>query len=212
MRELVGLNKEREAWIDNVKMTAMLFVILGHTWRVIHCPLPFELGHFILSFNMALFVIMTGYTSVKALERIKDFHSLLKYVLKITKRVIVPSIVTTMAVGVLMMAFKYILIGEFSFLKFGAKILFVLVFCVAFYIRNKKNGAYLFDALCVLSIPIALKLNMFWFFNMIWAVCITAAIAVYIHKKYHAGGGYFFVVYLGLCDIKCNQLCSLQNI
>jgi fucose 4-O-acetylase-like acetyltransferase len=44
----------REAWIDNVKMVAMLFVILGHTWRIIHCPLPDWLGLFILSFNMAI--------------------------------------------------------------------------------------------------------------------------------------------------------------
>jgi fucose 4-O-acetylase-like acetyltransferase len=84
-------SKTRIAWVDNVKMVAMLFVILGHTWRLIHCPLPSMLNEIILSFNMALFVMMTGYTSVGAIGKIVDLRSLWDYVFKITKRILLPA-------------------------------------------------------------------------------------------------------------------------
>ena len=104
-------NISREAWIDNVKMVAMLFIILGHTWRIIHCPLPDWLGLFILSFNMALFVIMTGYTSVKAICRINDLLDLRDYFFKITKRIMLPSAVLGLLLSIIVVVQKYLLEG-----------------------------------------------------------------------------------------------------
>lgn len=184
-------NKCREAWIDNVKMVAMLFVILGHTWRVIHCPLPDWLNLFILSFNMALFVIMTGYTSVRSIDTINSMPVLWDYLFKITKRILVPSAVFSTALAIPMNILNYYLHGEFSLVSFLAKIIVVSLYIIAFYLRKSDWGRYVFDILCILAIPIAIKTSSFWFFSMIWCVCASVAVGSYIINKIARRGGFF---------------------
>lgn len=168
----------------------MLFVILGHTWRVIHCPLPEWLSLFILSFNMAIFVIMTGYTSVKSIDRITDLKSLWDYFQKITKRILVPSAVFSLAMSLFLAIVKFILTKEISYDILIWKCILLFVYIICFYFRERLWGKCIFEFLCILAIPLALNYSPFWFFSMIWCVCLAVAIASYVYRIINFVGGY----------------------
>lgn len=172
------MKDNRIAWIDNTKLVAMLFVMLGHTWRIIHCPLPVWLDAFILSFNMSLFVILSGYTSVNSLSRITSFDSLIGYVDKITKRMLVPSLVF----GLVLMSVLRFTDGQFHPLALGFMLL-GCAYCVTFSRRNTPIYGRIFRVMCWLSIPLSMKFSPFWFFNMLWCVCAVSAVGVYIAKQ-----------------------------
>lgn len=89
----VEFNKTREAWIDNVRMFAMVCVMLGHTWHLIDCPLPLWLNDFILAFNMPLFVLLSGFVVVKSLKRINTWTDFIGYVYKIAMRIMIPAVI-----------------------------------------------------------------------------------------------------------------------
>lgn len=61
----------RVAWLDNVKMYAMLWVILGHVMTIViktNVDLSGRvMEHFIVAFNMPLFVMLSGYSNFNAL-------------------------------------------------------------------------------------------------------------------------------------------------
>ena len=130
--QVLKYNKsKRLAWVDNVKMIAMLFVIFGHTWRIIHYPLPEWLGLFILSFNMALFVMMTGYTSVHSIDKITTIQDLKGYIEKITKRIILPSTVFN-SLLVLFVFSERIMLGEDATLKSELLMLAMLTILIVY--------------------------------------------------------------------------------
>ena len=183
-----SISKDRLPWVDNVKMVAMLFVILGHTWRIIHCPLPEWLGIFITSFNMPLFVMMTGYTSVRSIDRIICFTSLRSYLFKITKRILVPSAVFWSFAVVVLTIFKYLQIGELSqerIIEMFLRMIVIVLFVIAYYVKGSNWGKGMFNILCILSIPLALKYSSYWFLSMIWCVCGSVAICSYIINRFN---------------------------
>lgn len=196
---IVSQMSNRLSWVDNVKMVAMLFVILGHTWRIIHCPLPEWLSLFILSFNMPLFVLMTGYTSVRGIDKIATIQNLKDYLFKTTKRVMLPSAVFSIAVSIVVLFLKYVIDdNDFSWSKVIVKLIILSIYVIAFIYRNHQKGKFLFSFLCIMAIPISLKFSMFWFLNMTWCVCGTVAISTWILKKIKLNewGGYFCCIYL----------------
>lgn len=188
---------KRIAWLDNVKMVAMLWVMFGHTWRLIHCEFPSHLGLFILSFNMALFVIMTGYTSVNSMRRIVDINSLFSYLIKITRQILFP-------VAIFQLTFNWLLIPDLSITKvlFSiAKILFVLAIAYIF-LKSKDNANMkrIFDIVSVVVAFYAFRGN-YWFFNMIWCVCASVAIGrlfVAWTKIKNELGGLFLLIILSI--------------
>lgn len=199
-------NTSRLAWVDNVKMMAMLFVILGHTWRIIHCDAPVWMSLFIGTFNMPLFIMMTGYTSVRSIDKIDSLLKLKDYCFKITKRVLVPSAVFWSFAVVVLTILKYLQTSELSvdrIVELFLRIIAVVLFVFAFYVRNNEKGRIMFNILCILAIPIALKGSSYWFLSMIWCVCCAVAIASYIVHKIRNWGGYISLyilaslVYLG---------------
>ena len=166
----------RIAWIDNAKMIAMLFVILGHTSRIIHCPMPEWLNMFILAFNMPLFVVLSGYTQFKALQRLRNLQDLINYIYKLTCRMLVPAIVFTYTLR---------FIDTFSaggnFFKMVILETIGLSYCLLYLIRDKYSlCSSLFKIACWIAIPLAMIKSNYWFFNMLWAVSVTMGIAKYL--------------------------------
>lgn len=168
-------NSKRIAWIDNAKMIAMLFVILGHTWRIVHSPLPEWLNMFILVFNMPIFVILSGYTSYKSINSIFTISDLLVYVEKITKRMLVPSLVFSFI-------FRFIITLTIngSILNMMIVELIGLVYCFLFFLRDKLYCKKVLEVACWFAIPIALFKSDFWFFKMLWCVAVVVAISKWI--------------------------------
>lgn len=201
----------RIAWIDNVKMVAMLFVIIGHTWRIIHCDLPVWMSLFIGTFNMPLFVMMTGYTSVKSIDRIDNIIALRDYLLKITKRILVPSAFFWSVAVILLTILKYAqfrTIENERIVELVLRALIVTLFVIGYYYRNGQKGKVLFNVLCICAIPIAIKGSSYWFLSMIWIVCSAVAIGSYITHKIRSWGGVFIVVHF----VVWNILHTIQNL
>lgn len=76
----------RVAWLDNVKMYAMLWVILGHVMTIViktNVDLSGRvMEHFIVAFNMPLFVMLSGYSNFNAFNRIVDKQGLWNFIKK----------------------------------------------------------------------------------------------------------------------------------
>ena len=84
----------RVAWLDNVKMYAMLWVILGHVMTIViktNVDLSGRvMEHFIVAFNMLLFVMLSGYSNFNAFNRIVDKQGLWNFIKKSTIRILLP--------------------------------------------------------------------------------------------------------------------------
>lgn len=85
----MGININRISWLDNAKMLAMLCVILYHVGSF--CPLG-EAGTMIESFNMPLFMILSGYACYPSLFKEKTIREWLNYIKKNFVRIMVPCI------------------------------------------------------------------------------------------------------------------------
>ena len=93
---------QRIAWLDNVKMFAMLCVILGHVMTIViktNMDLSGKIiEHFIVAFNMPLFVIISGYSNLNTFNKITKWRELIDFVKKSVIRILLP-VVTFCVIG-----------------------------------------------------------------------------------------------------------------
>lgn len=86
----MGINmKHRLSWLDNSKMLAMLLVIIYHVGSFANLG---EIGHAIESFNMPLFMILSGYACYHSLFRNKTIREWGLYIKKNFMRIMIPCI------------------------------------------------------------------------------------------------------------------------
>lgn len=78
----------RIVWIDNLRLFAILCVILYHSSQLVENKVYF--GWIIESFNMALFFFLSGFTSSKSLSKIEDFTGLKDFIQKRFLRILLP--------------------------------------------------------------------------------------------------------------------------
>ena len=98
-----NLNRgQRIAWLDNVKMFAMLCVIFGHVMTIVIKTNVYPSGkiieHFIVAFNMPLFVIISGYSNLNTFNKIIEWRELIYFVKKSVIRILLP-VVTFCVIG-----------------------------------------------------------------------------------------------------------------
>lgn len=143
----------RVAWLDNVKMYAMLWVILGHVMTIViktNVDLSGRvMEHFIVAFNMPLFVMLSGYSNFNAFNRIVDKQGLWNFIKKSTIRILLP-VVTFCVIGMtpnfllspfwflnmilyLMLGFSVIHFVVYALHKPTSVWCFALDFCVSLY-------------------------------------------------------------------------------
>ena len=86
----MGINiKSRLSWLDNSKMLAMLLVIIYHVGSFANLG---EVGPAIESFNMPLFMILSGYACYHSLFRDKTIREWGLYIKKNFMRIMIPCI------------------------------------------------------------------------------------------------------------------------
>lgn len=86
----MGINiKPRLSWLDNSKMLAMLLVIVYHVGSFANLG---EVGSAIESFNMPLFMILSGYACYHSLFRDKTIREWGLYIKKNFMRIMIPCI------------------------------------------------------------------------------------------------------------------------
>lgn len=88
----MGINiKPRLSWLDNSKMMAMLLVIIYHVGSFANLG---EVGPAIESFNMPLFMILSGYACYHSLFRDKTIREWGLYIKKNFMRIMIPCILS----------------------------------------------------------------------------------------------------------------------
>lgn len=86
----MGINmKHRLSWLDNSKMLAMLLVIIYHVGSFANLG---DVGPAIESFNMPLFMILSGYACYHSLFRDKTIREWGIYIKKNFMRIMIPCI------------------------------------------------------------------------------------------------------------------------
>lgn len=175
-------SSSRMPWLDNVKMVALLCVIIGHTTHLFANGLPGRMMGFIVAFNMPLFVLLAGYTSYKALSRLDDYKSIVSSAEKVLWRLVIP--------GVCLSAFAQanagLLFARRLWMLFFAGVL--LLYAIS---KVKETGKNIFlcfglSAAKIITIGFLLmasaKLNMYWFLTMLMQIQLTFYIGFYIGK------------------------------
>lgn len=121
-----NFNANRISWIDNAKMFAMFCVVFGHISDLFPKNILgfHQINAWIVSFNMAIFIFLSGYTSYHGLDKIVDIKDYLKYIYKIGKRLLIPTLTFSLLALILSKSTSHAL-GEAWFLKMLFRLLLI---------------------------------------------------------------------------------------
>lgn len=173
----------RIAWIDALKMFAMLFVIFYHC-KYIQSPNLIGYNYlnlWIVSFNMPLFVFLSGLTSYKGLNALCSWKDFFNYIEKISKRIALPNVCFSCIVGFFLHSFvSYNLfraslnIGVFSF------------FFIIIVFKDKCKGvSRLYN--WIMLLPFVMNIvgvySYFWFLAMLLFVLGGTAFSIVLVRK-----------------------------
>lgn len=173
----------RVAWIDNIKMFAMLSVMFGHISATYFSGEPYKdwVHHFLISWSMPLFIFISGYTGLSGILRIANFSDYRFYVMKISERILFPSL-------------AYSCILEIFSLKIDHTIVAITILSLLFFMVRYKNyyekTAYLSWAYSLGIIFLSLFnvllgiFNQMWYFTQMLRYLILASTCCYFVKKF----------------------------
>lgn len=177
-------NHNRIAWIDNVRLFAILCVVFGHS--CFHCD-PEKIGYsiwgfqwltaFIVSFNMQLFVFLSGYCAWKGIEHIDTLNKLTEYWFKISKRVAIPAFVFNFGGGIIQNTVDRDIKG--IIVCAGV----VLFSCLAYYIGKKARFKWIYKAFAYLVLAYTLFRSGFWFFTMLLQIMVMVSFIWYLKNR-----------------------------
>lgn len=148
------MQNNRISWIDNAKMFAMFCVVFGHISDLFSNNITgfHQINAWIVSFNMAIFVFLSGYTSYHGLDKIVNIKEYLKYVYKIGKRLLIPTLTFSLLALILSRSVSHAL-GEAWFLKMLFRLLFIsssiILIINSFSIKDKNKIIFSFLFLLV---------------------------------------------------------------
>lgn len=177
----VSLSK-RTPWLDNAKMVAMLCVIAGHTAGLFVNGLPGRVLGIIVAFNMPLFVLLSGYTSLGGMLRLDSIKSLLYYAEKILWRMMIPAVCLS--------AIDQMWRGSFFSRKLWMvyAVLAIILWLIGKWIErecvpfSKLVLDFARGVLVIFLLYYSLSLNMYWFMSMLLKLQMLVAIMVLLGK------------------------------
>lgn len=165
---------KRIAWIDNVRVFAILMVILGHS---LISPNATPIVRWIIAFNMPLFVIISGYCAYHTLSVPATWKEFPAYLEKTTKHILFPALMGTMAVSLVNQVEKGLWLR--LVLYFIANILAITIFIKK---DDNKIAAYAFKAMLVFSVFVSFLKSPYWFLTMTWTVLVVYRILTMLLK------------------------------
>lgn len=177
----------RIAWIDNARLFAILCVMFGHCC---FCIDPNALNgyevwgyqwqrDFIVSFNMPLFVFLSGFCAYKGINRVVSFKDLSDYWLKITKRIAVPMFCYNGILSIIDNIKQHDLLGLSNWVA-----AIVTLGVIHWASKNEKFSRFqwLFNILLYAVMLYELFHLGFWFLNMLLQIMVIISVMWYIKK------------------------------
>lgn len=171
----------RSPWLDNAKMMAMLCVIAGHTGEWFG-GWPLNIGSMIVAFNMPLFVLLSGYTSLGGLLRLDSLSGLIRYAEKVLWRMVVPAV----CLSAVDQAWRGMLFARKLWLIFAA--LAMLLWLIGKMKDGRTNHlpsqvlSIVRALLVVFLLYSSLDLNMYWFLSMLMKLQMAAGVMILLGK------------------------------
>ncbi len=158
---------KRIAWLDSLKMFAMFLVVFGHC-----CSLQSNnligihyLDQWIVSFNMPLFVFVSGLVAYKSLNGLYSWTDCLSYIRKISERIALPNVCFSCFVGFFIHfwgSFEFSLRALFNIVVFS--FFFIIVF---FQDKSIIRKCYNWIMLLPFVMNIFGIYSYFWFLSML---------------------------------------------
>jgi fucose 4-O-acetylase-like acetyltransferase len=140
------VSKDRVAWIDNIRFFAILCVVIGHTLGFLtkgNVPGGYLVECIIISFNIPLFFMLSGYTSGSHFLKDASIKQLLIRLFKISVRLLVPSL--TFASFLLLLGWVTDVLVTYWFLTALWKVmaLFIFICLIAIILKWDEKKTFL---------------------------------------------------------------------
>lgn len=184
----------RLPWIDDMKMVAMMAIILGHSYSYLHGT-KIEgatlVQNVLISFAIPMFMFVAGITSYSGATRCETLQDLIVYIEKITLRLGVPNFLFTNITGLVQN------VHDSDWIKGGGH--FAIPFlCVGLLIIKEKNKGCLFASRLLLFVILVLamlnKMTDFWFLRNLMQTLVLLACSTWITRKVGIDKGYWFLI------------------
>lgn len=177
----------RLSWIDNAKAIAIIAVIWMHVGNLIPAEYDILPKGLIISFNMHLFVFLSGLCALKGLTRLSSWQDVWNHIKKLCFRIGIPNLCffvfdTCMRVRLVDETGEVVL----SPLKFGVAVMSLLVICFGLLFAEKKKIVRIENviAICVLILTLSGRVNAFWFLPFIMQTGIITVLTYFVANKY----------------------------
>lgn len=190
-------------WIDFLKGSAILAVILDHLYNVVYTS--HEL-HLFTSFSVTLFIFLAGITSVISIERNKK--TLAEYQLRRMKGVLVPYAIATIIYGIVNLNYRFDW-GNFwsDLILFKATPPF---YFVLFYCQLALVAPFLYKLLIKKNLMFQIISLVPIYFVSKYLTHYTEVGGIYGGGGRILGGSYLFVFYLGMLFFLIYQKYSVK--
>lgn len=179
----------RFSWLDNAKMVAMLCVIAGHMGALFG-GWPLDIGGLIVAFNMPLFVLLSGYTSLGCFLRLDEIKDLLDFAEKTLWRMLVPAV----CLSAVDQAWRGLFFSRKLWMVYAA---LVVVLWLAGIWKERNSSQVLSLCLDIVRAMLvffllcaSINLNIYWFLSMLLKLQIAAAIIVHAVRYLKGFSGY----------------------
>lgn len=187
----------RIPWIDSIKVFAILCVVFGHAWFFAdpkalngYAVIGYQFQKdFIVSFNMPLFVFISGYCASKSIFNIGTIEDLNDYWIKIAKRIAIPSYCCG-----LIPFFVSSIIKKDIYSCLGGLIILVVIILVYYLSRlscdskyNKSISVRYKKIFIIISYAILIYsavYSYFWFSSMLLQVMMIVSCIMYISNRF----------------------------
>lgn len=172
------VQNNREAWLDNVKMVAMILVIAIHTIGHIGDMSTWgysAVAEWINSFNMQMFTLLAGYTTWHSFKKIDSLGRLCDYGEKIFSRMVLPAVIFSAIPQIE----KHLLFARKLWVIF-AIVCFLSYWAIKLY-KKCPNHILLSSRILLIAFLLvsSLWLNMYWFIAMLMKLQCVGAIIIY---------------------------------
>ena len=163
------VKKARVEWIDNVRLFAMVWVVAGHCQMLIHRTAPEWINLLLLAFNMALFVMLSGYCFRAKTE------NFLKFVLGMADRLLVPAVFFVCINRMLFNTARYVFHGSCDIMDIAKFAVVSLFFAGAYLAKNRIPKAKYLASIAALGLSFIV--GDLWFLIMLfWVMVISGGV------------------------------------
>lgn len=188
----------RQAWIDNARAFAMIAVVWMHTVNIGLKDGILPSG-MVMSFNMPLFVFISGYCAYHSLERIHQMADLWHYIKKLVMCIGIPNICYW--------AVDYWIANVFQqniTKSIATSIFLVLIISYGYLLYNRHLNTMCenLGLIAVLLLNICGIFNTFWFLPFILKTSVIAGICTLACKKLNSNIA-VFVIWFSFLMIVC---------